>query len=302
MQQARAIPAADTRSASVQRTIRWLLARGPLYTLILVVSVIFGFPFFWTVSTSLKTAPELGVFPPLLLPAVPQWGNYAKVFTLFRYPVGRWFLNTCFLVVMSTLGTIISATLVAFGFARFRFRGKNLLFMITLGTMMLPSQVTLIPQFLLFHKMGWVNTFKPLWIPAWFGGGAFNIFLLRQFFMTLPMEFDEAAKIDGAGYWRILWTVLMPLCKPVLATVGIISFMAHWNDFMGPLVYLNQPQKYTISVGLRFFSENPDSAYGEPLRHILMAATVMSIIPCLAIFFAGQTYFVRGIVMSGIKG
>lgn len=302
MRQARVIPAAGPRPIRIRRTLRWLLTRGPLYAHILVLSVVFGFPFFWTVSTSLKTAPELGVFPPLLLPEVPQWGNYVKVFTLFRYPVGRWFINTSFLVVMSTLGTVISAMLVAYGFARFRFRGKNLLFVITLGTMMLPSQVTLIPQFLLFHRMGWVNTFKPLWVPSWFGGGAFNIFLLRQFFMTLPMEFDEAAKIDGAGHWRILWTVLMPLCKPVLATVGIISFMANWNDFMGPLVYLNQPLKYTISVGLRFFSENPDSAYGEPLRHILMAATVLSILPCLAIFFAGQTYFVRGIIMSGIKG
>jgi multiple sugar transport system permease protein len=302
MQQARTLPSTDSSSYRVQRVLRWLGARGVLYSILIFLSVIFGFPFFWTLSTSLKTVPELGVFPPLLFPSQPQWANYVRVFTLFRYPVGRWFLNTVYVVVVSTIGTMVSATLVAYGFARFRFRGRELLFMITLGTMMLPSQVTLIPQFLFFHGIGWVNTFKPLWVPNWFGGGAFFIFLMRQFFLTLPKEFDEAAKIDGAGYWRILWTVLLPLCKPVMATVAIISFMGNWNNFMGPLIYLNQTNQYTISVGLRFFHVNPESGYGEPLQHILMAATVLSILPCLIVFFSGQTYFIRGIVMSGIKG
>ena len=302
MQQARALPATDSAAYRIRRSLRWLSSRGVLYAVIIALSMIFGFPFFWTVTTSLKTAPELGVFPPLIFPSVPQWGNYVRVFNLFRYPIGRWFLNTVYVVFTGTLGTMLSSTLVAYGFARFRFRGKDLLFMITLGTMMLPAQVTLIPQFLIFHRMGWVNTFKPIWVPHWFGGGAFFIFLMRQFFLTLPKEFDEAAKLDGAGYWRILWTVLLPLCKPVMATVAIISFMGNWNNFMGPLIYLNKAEKYTISVGLRFFHVNPEAGYGEPLQHILMAATVLSILPCLIVFFSGQTYFIRGIVMSGIKG
>ena len=290
-------PAPRYRKAS-----RWIAGRAPLYASVLALTLVFAFPFFWTVTTSLKTTAELGVFPPLLFPEAPQWGNYAKVFTLFRYPVGRWLLNTVFLVAMSTSGTVLSATLVGFGFARFRFRGRDLLFMVTLSTMMLPSQVTLIPQFILFHRIGWVNTYLPLWVPSWFGGGAFHIFLLRQFFLTIPMELDEAAKIDGAGYWRIFWQVLLPLCRPVMATAAIISFMGSWSNFLGPLIYLNKKDKFTIAVGLRFFSENPEAAYGERLEHILMAATVLSILPCLTVFFGGQSYFVRGIVTTGLKG
>ena len=281
---------------------RWFVGRGLLYVIVIILSVIFGFPFFWTLSSSLKTAPELFRYPPTLFPKVPQWGNYARIFSAFRYPIPRWFLNSIFLVAVNMAGTILSCTLVAYGFARFRARGREVLFMITLGTMMLPSQVTLIPQFILFHKLGWVDTFRPLWIPSWFGGGAFNIFLMRQFLLTIPLEFDEAAKIDGAGYWRILFTVLLPLCKPILATLAIITFMAHWNDFLGPLIYLNTPAKFTVAVGLRFFHQNPEAMIGEPMQHILMAFTVLSIAPCLVIFFSAQGYFVRGIVMSGIKG
>jgi len=146
-----------------------------------------------------------------------------------------------------------------------------------------------------------VDTLQPLWVPFWFGGGAFYIFLLRQFFLTLPIELDEAALIDGAGYVRVFWSVLLPLCKPVIATVAIIAFMAHWSDFMGPLVYLNTPEKFTISVGLQFFQDLREVG-GKPLQHILMAATTLSIIPCIVVFFAGQRYFVRGIVMTGLKG
>ena len=280
----------------------WFAARGILYLVVIILALVFGFPFFWTVSSSLKTAPELGVYPPRVLPAQPQWSNYPRVFSIIRHPVGRWFMNSLFVVAVTSLGTLISATLVAYGFARFRFRGKDLLFMVTLVTMMVPGQVTLIPQFILFNKLRWVNTFRPLWVPSWFGGGAFNIFLFRQFFLTLPMELDEAARIDGAGYWRTLQSVLLPLCKPVLATVAMISFMGKWGDFMGPLVYLNKPRMFTVALGLRYFHVSPGFEHGDPLQHILMAATVMSIVPCVVVFFVGQAYFVRGIVMSGIKG
>jgi multiple sugar transport system permease protein len=269
--------------------------------ILVALSVVFAFPLFWTVSSSLKTGAEWYIYPPRWLPATPQWDNYAEVFRLFRFPFHRWAYNTLVIVVMATVGTMISASLVAYAFARFTFPARDVLFLVTLSTMMIPSHVTLIPRYLLFNKLGWLDTSKPLWVPAWFGGGAFYIFLLRQFFMTIPKDLDEAARIDGAGYLRVYWSILIPLCRPVLATVGIITFMAHWSDFMGPLIYLATPEKFTISVGLQFFQELREIG-GEPLQHILMAGTTMAIIPCMALFFAGQRYFVRGIVMSGIKG
>jgi ABC-type glycerol-3-phosphate transport system permease component len=282
--------------------LRWVSSRLSLYLLLVILSALFGFPFFWTVSSSLKTPPEVTAYPPRWLPDVPQWNNYVEVLTLFGYPYGRWFINSLVLSTVATAGTVASSALVAYGFARFRFRGRDLLFMITLATLMLPAQVTLIPQFLMFHKLGWLNTFKPLWVPYWFGGGAFYIFLFRQFFLTLPRELDEAATIDGASYWRIFWTILAPLCKPVLATATMISFMAHWSDFLNPVIYLNRPELLTIAVGLRFMHEVPEMGAGKPILHFLMAGTVLSIIPPVVVFFTGQRFFVRGIVASAIKG
>ncbi len=259
------------------------------------------FPFFWTVSSSLKQPSEIVTFPPTWIPAVPQWHNYARVFEMVTFLT--WVINSLYVTVLSTLGVVVSATLVAFSFARFEYRGRDLLFLITLGTMMMPAQVTLIPQYLLFNKLQWLNTFKPLWIPAWFGGGAFFIFLLRQFIMSLPKDLDEAAIIDGAGYLRVLWSVLVPLCKPALSTVAVISFIGSWNDYMGPLIYLNERIKFTMALGLDAlrWQEGTESA-GEPTFQYMMAACVMAIIPCVALFFAAQRYFVQGIVMSGIKG
>ncbi|MEZ4865146.1 MAG: carbohydrate ABC transporter permease [Caldilineaceae bacterium] len=270
-----------------------------IYLLLTVLALIFMFPFFWTVSSSLKDVWELQTFPPTWLPAVPQWHNYARVLEKVTFLLWAW--NSVYVVILSTMGTILSAFVVAYSFARFRYPGKNFIFMITLGTMMLPAQVTLIPQFVLFYKLGWINTLKPLWIPAWFGGGAFAIFLFRQFIMTLPRELDEAAIIDGASYVRVLWNILLPLCKPVLATIAVISFIAGWNDFINPLIYLNSPEKFTLSIGLNYFKSVPESS-GMPLDHLLMAASVMVIIPVLILFFAAQRYFVQGIVLSGIKG
>jgi len=276
------------------------MGRGVLYLTVFGLCVMFGFPLFWTVMSSLKTIPELFTFPPTLVPAVPQWENYWRVLNI-SYPVGRWFLNSTLVVVLTTSGSIITASLVAYSFARFDYRGRDILFMITLATMMLPAEVTLIPQFILFYKLGWINTFLPLWVPHWFGGGAFAIFLMRQFFMTLPKDLDEAALIDGAGYFRIFWAILLPLCKPILATLAIIILISSWSDFLGPLIYLNSPTKFTVSVGLQFFNAVPEVG-GEPMQHLLMAVVVMSMLPIIIIFFLGQRYFVQGIVMSGLKG
>lgn len=270
-----------------------------LYLLMLVLGAVFMFPFFWTVSSSLKQVWELSTFPPTWLPETPQWSNYTYVWE--KVPFLRWTWNSVYVVGLSSIGTILSASIVAYSFARFRYRGRETIFMITLGTMMLPAQVTLIPQFVLFHKLGWVETLYPLWVPHWFGGGAFFIFLFRQFFMSLPRELDEAARIDGASYPRIFWNILMPLSGPVLATCAVISFIAGWNDFVNPLIYVHTPDKYTLAVGLNYFRQLPDAA-GAPTQHLLMAASVMVIAPVLVIFFAAQRYFVQGIVLSGIKG
>lgn len=270
-----------------------------LYLLSLLLGVVFMFPFFWTLMSSLKTVQEIRLFPPTWFPAEPQWVNYAQV--VQDYPFGLWFYNSMVVVVLGTAGTVLSAALVAYSFARFRYRGRDLIFMITLGTMMLPAQVTLIPQFVLFHKLGWINTLYPLWIPAWFGGGAFAIFLLRQFILSLPKELDEAALIDGASYFRIFWQILLPLCKAVVATIAVITFIGSWNDFVNPLIYLQLPEKFTLAVGLNYFKNQPEIA-DQPTQHLLMAASVMIIAPVIVVFFATQRYFVQGIVLSGIKG
>ncbi len=271
-----------------------------LYLLAIGLSIAFGFPFFYTIASSLKAPSEIYVFPPQLLPEVPQWNNYLEVFE--RQPFyPRWFGNTIFITVIGSLGVVLSSSLVAYSFARFKFRGRNLLFLITLSTMMMPAQVTLIPQFILFSKIGWLDTLYPLWVPLWFGGGAFYIFLMRQFIMSLPRDLDEAALIDGASRWRIWWNILFPLCKPVLATAAIIAFMAEWNRFMEPLVFLISPKNFTLSVGLSFFQQNAESI-AEILQHLLLAASIMMIAPTLIVFFAAQKYFVRGIVMTGLKG
>lgn len=280
---------------------RAIVSRTLLYLLVLTLCVLFGFPLFWTLMSSLKTPVEMASFPPPWVPAAPQWNNYINVLTLDERPVLTWIFNSVVLAMLVTSGVVITASLVAYSFARFDYRGRDFLFMVTLATLMLPAQVTLIPQFVLFFNLGWVNTLLPLWVPAWFGGGGFEIFLMRQFFLSLPKDLDEAALIDGASYFRIFWSILLPLSKPVLATLAIITLISTWGDFLGPLIYLNSPEKFTISVGLHFFNTAPDVG-GMPVQHLLMAVCVISILPVVLIFFLGQRYFVQGIVMSGIKG
>lgn len=269
------------------------------YLVIAILSVIFLFPFFWTVMSSLKQPFELFQFPPAIFPAVPQWQNYLTVLT--TVPFLLWVWNSLIVVTLSTVGVVVSSSIVAYSFARFEYRGRDSFFMLTLATMMLPAQVTLIPQFILFNALGWINTLLPLWVPFLFGGGAFYIFLLRQFLMSLPADLDEAALIDGASYFQVFWSVLLPLCQPALAAVAIISFVSTWNDFLSPLIYLNSQEKFTLALGLQFFQNVPEEG-GMPLQHLLMAASVMAIIPCLVLFFSFQRYFVEGVVLSGIKG
>lgn len=199
-----------------------------LYALVLILCVLFGFPLFWTLMSSLKTPAEMFAYPPVWVPRPFQWANYVEILAIPRIPVTTWAWNSLVIVVLGTVGTLITASLVAYSFARFDYRGRNFLFMVTLSTLMIPAQVTLIPQFVLFHRLGWINTLLPLWVPLWFGGSGFAIFLMRQFFLSLPRDLDEAALIDGASYFRIFWSILMPLCKPVLATLGIIMIIELW--------------------------------------------------------------------------
>jgi multiple sugar transport system permease protein len=295
-----AITLSRGRSTGFAKSMK-IVRRALLYLVATAWGVSFMFPFFWTIGSSLKQPSEIYAFPPVWIPSVPQWNNYLRVFDYA--PFFLWVANSLYVVVLSTLGVVISSSIVGYSFARFDYRGRDALFLITLSTMMIPAQVTLIPQYILFHRLKWVNSFKPLWIPMWFGGGAFNIFLMRQFIMTLPRDLDEAAIIDGANPFRIFVNIIVPLCKPVIATAAVISFIGAWNAFIGPLVYLNEREKFTLALGLDALrtTETGDSS-GEPTFHLLMAGCAMATVPPMALFFSAQRYFVRGIVMSGIKG
>lgn len=289
-------PLAPSRSSWTRQR---RMGQAATYGAIAVLVVIFAFPLYYMLVTSLMTQFETYIWPPLLYPRNWQFQNYIEVTT--RVPLLTWFRNTTIITVLQVLGTTLSCTIVAYGFARFRFPLRNLLFLITLGTMMFPAQITLIPQFILYYRLKWVNTFAPLTVPFFFGGGAFYIFLMRQFIMQIPRDFDEAALIDGAGPWRVLGSILMPLMKPAIGTVAIMSFMAAWNDFQGPLIYLQSNKLYTLAVGLRYWDTQP--ALGEvALTHLMMAMCTVVAAPCVILFFSAQKIFVEGIVMSGIKG
>lgn len=269
------------------------------YSIAVGLVIVLTWPFFWAVSSSLKEATEITARPPKLFPAYPQWWNYADVWRVV--PFGRFLWNSLFVTILSMIGQVISATAVAYGFARFRFPGRDILFGLSLATLMLPREVTIIPLYLMFRQIGWIDTLYPLWVPYWFaaGAGAFTIFLMRQFIMTIPYEYDQAAQIDGASSWWILWKVILPLAKPALATATIFAFLAHWNEFWGPLIFLNSPENFTIPLGLRWLQTTD---VGMPKEHLLLAAAIMATLPILTIYFCAQKYFVQGIVMSGIKG
>jgi multiple sugar transport system permease protein len=288
-------------SAAVRRDTRQLSTRLlvpiGLHLIAVVLAIILMMPFFWALSGSLKQMTEVRQIPPIWWPPNPQWVNYADVWRTRLFP--NWVFNSIFLTVVATTGTVVSSSLAGYAFARFRFRGKNLLFTITLATLMLPTYVLLIPNYILFWQLGWLNTYLPLTVPFWFGS-AFFIFLFRQFFMTIPIELDEAARIDGANYPRIFWSIMLPLSGPVFATAAIIEGINQWNSFLRPLIVLNQPENYPLSVGLRYFVVNPGD--NLPKDHLLMAAAIIMTVPVIVLFFIGQRAFVRGVVMSGIKG
>jgi multiple sugar transport system permease protein len=276
-----------------------------LHTVTIVLAFFALFPFVWTVCSSLKTPAELVLFPPPLFPYSPQWGNYAQLWQVV--PFGIWLKNSLIYTVIGTIGAVASSTLVAYSFARFRYPGRDVFFIITLATIMLPVEVTIIPQYVLFFNIGWIDTLAPLIVPLWFGGGAFNIFLIRQFLLSIPRDLDEAALVDGASYLQTLWYVLLPLCVPALATAAIITAISNWDAFLGPFIFLNTKDNLVLAVGIRELQSVGAATGGAVVGglrrdHLLMAAATLMTLPVIVLFFACQRYFVRGAVMSGIKG
>jgi ABC-type glycerol-3-phosphate transport system permease component len=269
--------------------------QGCVYILLIVLGSAILIPFLWTVSSSLKPYGAGIKFPPEFIPKTFLWQNYPKVFATI--PFLNFFKNSGFVSAVAVTGEVLSASLVAYSFARLRFPGRKILFYIVLATMMIPYPVVMVPTFIIFQKLGFVGTYLPLILPPFFAP-AFSIFLLRQFFLTINPELDEAAKVDGANEFTIYWRLILPLSKPALATIAIFSFMANWNDFLGPLIYLNKTGMYTLALGINYLR----SFRGGGDLSLQMAASVMFMAPCIILYFIAQRNIVQGIVTTGLKG
>lgn len=269
------------------------------YTALAIGSVVMLVPLAWMLLTSLKSFDEVIASPPAWLPQEPQWANYHEALTTFDF--SRYLLNSLFICVTTIAGTLVSCSLAAYAFACLRARGRDLIFAVLLSTMMLPAQVTIIPLFKLFVSLGWINTYYPLVIPSWLGTNVFAIFLLRQFFLAVPRDYVEAARIDGASELRILWSIFVPLSKPVLLTVTVFSFIGSWNDLWGPLIYLHDDALFTMPLGLLNFIGVSGRTQGAPWQLVMAVSTVM-MLPIVVLFFLAQKRFIEGIATSGVKG
>src|SRR5262245_5411391 len=292
-----------TQATTTHRRSVWASKQGQeqLIRISALVIAVIGvliilFPLGWMISTSLKTRVESIKIPPTVFPQVPQWNNYYTALVTAA-PFGRYFYNTMFYALSVMFAELLSCSFIAYGFARLRAPGKNYLFLLVLATMMMPGWVTLIPQYILFSRIGWLNSYKPLIIPHFFGS-AYLIFMLRQFYKTLPNDYEEAALIDGANYLGLWPRICLPLSVPALGAVSILSFMFHYQDYNGPLIYINDQLKYPLSIGLQQFQ----APFGGTQFNLLMAASIASIIPPIIVFFVAQRYFIQGIVVSGVKG
>ncbi len=279
------MPAADLRPGPRLLAVALLLVFGAAFLL----------PFAWMVSTSLKPLNETMVLPPRWLPSEPQWQNYPEAMRAMG-PFWLYARNSLLLAVLNVVGTVASSALVAYGFSRIEWRGRDSLFLLLLATMMIPFPVVMVPVYTLFRDLGWIGSFKPLWVPS-FLAGAFNVFLLRQFFLSIPRDLSEAARIDGCSEFRIFWQIILPLAKPALLTVALFQFMATWNDFLGPLIFLVRQDQFTLALGLQNFQ----SVQGGTAWHYLMAASTLVVLPVLVLFFLTQRTFIRGISTTGLK-
>jgi len=295
--------AADVAMTAPARKRRGGATRFIIHLVLLVICALAILPFVWMVSTSLKSLEATMAYPPHFWPRPIEWHNYVEVFHHEKANFLLWTRNTLVIAVLGVAGTTLSSALVAYGFAKLHFFGRRTLFALMLSTMMVPFPVTMVSLFSLFHWLGdatgtaWLGTFKPLWVPAWFGS-AFNIFLLRQFFLTIPSELSEAARIDGCSELGIFWRIILPLSRPALAVVALFAFLAIWNDFLGPLVYLQRPEQFTLALGLQNFQ----SKAGGASWHLLMAASTLVVLPAIMLFFLAQRTFIEGIATTGSKG
>ena len=276
---------------NIARVVRKTL----LYVFLIAFGATFILPLIWMVRSSFMETGQLFEMPPVWIPDPLTANSYIEAVTIT--PFLRYALNTIIVLVANTFGILLTGSLSAFGFSRTRWKSREAVFVIILTSMMLPGAVTLIPQFIAWYKMGFYNTLVPLIVPSFFGGGAFNIFLFRQFFMTIPSELDEAAIMDGASYFRIYSSIIIPLSKSVLIVVGIFAFMAYWNDFFNPLIYLNDQEKFTLAIGLQQLQGQYTSRW-----NVIMAASTIVVAPCIFVFIIGQKFLIEGIVMTGIKG
>lgn len=272
------------------RTVRTILR----YVLLIAVGALMVGPFLWMVITSMMSQEEIFRYPPQVVPSRLSLRNYLAIMDVL--PLGTMFLNSFTIAVSATIGQICSCALAAYAFARMKFRGKTVLYFALLATMMVPAQVTMIPVFLIMKTLGWIDTLYALIVPAFFGG-AFGTFLLRQFFSTLPGDLEDAARIDGCGRFRILWSIVLPLSRPALATLALFTFMTYWNDLLGPVIYLSSMNRATLTIGLA----NLQSGVMTTRYDLLMAGSVLSVLPILVLFILGQRWFVRGIAMTGMK-
>ncbi len=288
---------AGHRSGSVRsgrRSAAEPLVKGIGYFLISLTALTMIFPFYWMVSSSLKTEADIFLVPPKWLPIPPVWENYVYVFKVVNF--GLYTYNSMKLGVLWTVGVVLSSSWAAYGFARVRFWGRNALFIITLAALMIPGQITMIPTFILMNKLGWVNTHLPLWVPAFFGS-AFGIFLLRQYFLTIPQELLDAAKIDGCSHFGIYWRIVMPLAQPALASLALLAFMGSWNNLLGPVIYLYDEQLFTLPIALTRFQGMYVTFWAYT-----MAGGTLTVLPILILSLLTQRYFVQGVVLTGLAG
>lgn len=263
--------------------------------LLLIFGAIMLVPFIWLVSSSFKSQNQIFQYPPQWIPTPFHPENYVKALTYKPFHI--YFKNTMIIVTANVIAVVLSSSLCAYGFARIRFPGRDFWFGIVMATLFLPSAILIVPNFLIFARLGWIDTFLPLTVPIFFGGGAFNIFLLRQFFRTIPEELADAARLDGCSEFGVYWRIMMPLAKPALITVSIFTFLNAWNDLLGPITYLRSTENFTIAMGLASFRSQTDISWD-----LQLAASTAMTIPVIILFFFAQRYFIQGIVMTGLKG
>jgi ABC-type glycerol-3-phosphate transport system permease component len=292
------IPYAERRSFRKSLANQEALGHFIILVILVIGAIIMFAPFAFLISSSLKTEIQVFQFPIQWIPNPVRWQNYADALT--QKPFTLYFGNTMIIVIFNQIAILGTASLCGYSLARIDFPGRDFWFGVALATMMLPYYVTMVPQFILFSRLGWIDTFSPLIIPYFFGGGAFNIFLFRQFFKTIPEDFSDAARMDGCSEFGIFWRIFVPLSTPVFITVSIFTFMASWNDFIGPLLYINSPEKFTVALGLATYRSM--LGVGRTRWDLLMAASVAMTAPIVLLFFILQRYFIKGVVMSGIKG